>query len=66
MGDVRSFEDFVIENTPHETAELICLCCHERWIGMWPEGLLLKDIRCPYCEAVGLIITTGQILDYDA
>lgn len=57
-----SFEAYVEDKTPHLVAELICLNCHHRWIGVWPETLLLKDITCPHCESTGTIITTGQQL----
>ena len=60
-----SFNDYVAENTPHCTAELICIKCVNRWIGCWPETLQLKDIICPYCNKEGGVITTGQILEED-
>lgn len=49
------------KNTPHEVAELICLGCHKRWIGVYPAATLLKDMECK-CGRVGSIIKTGQTL----
>ncbi len=50
------------ERLPHEVSELICLKCLDRWIGVYPEKTLLKDIECK-CGAVGFVIKTGQTLD---
>ena len=50
------------EYTPHEVAELICLKCNTRWIGVYPQNTLLKDIECK-CGEKGLVIKTGQTLD---
>jgi len=49
-------------NEPHEIAELICILCHKRWIGVYPQKTLLKDIECK-CGAVGCVIKTGQTLE---
>ena len=65
MTKVFNFEDYVAEHTPHCTAELICINCKERWIGVWPEQVPLKDLSCPYCRQRGFIITTGQFLPDD-
>ena len=46
---------------PHEVSELICLKCFHRWIGVYPEYTLLKDLECK-CGEVGYIIKTGQTL----
>lgn len=45
-----------------EVAELICLKCKRRWIGVYPTTLLLKDIECT-CGEKGFVIKTGQSLD---
>lgn len=58
MGRVLEFES----NMEHEVAELICLNCHKRWIGVYPQQKLLKDIQCK-CGATGLVIKTGQTLE---
>ena len=50
------------EYTQHEVAELICLKCNTRWIGVYPQNTLLKDIECK-CGGKGLVIKTGQTLD---
>lgn len=52
---------YIEENTEHEVAELICLKCLNRWIGVYPSELLLKDIECK-CGEVGYVIKTGQTL----
>ena len=51
-------------NLTHEVAELMCLRCHDRWIGAYPQKLLLKDMECK-CGAKGLIIKTGQTLEME-
>ena len=51
----------ISKNEPHEVAELICLNCHKRWIGVYPEKTLLKDLKCK-CGATGLVIKTGQTI----
>lgn len=52
---------FIEENIEHEVAELICLNCHQRWIGVYPSEVPLKDIECK-CGVKGLVIKTGQTL----
>lgn len=49
------------ENLPHEVAELICLNCHQRWIGVYPQATPLKNLECT-CGVVGMVIKTGQTL----
>lgn len=61
MSEIKSFNDYVEENTPHYTAELICVNCKTRWVGVWPADVLLKDISCPSCREKGYVITTGQM-----
>lgn len=58
----RSFNDYILENTPPYTGELICVHCCNRWIGCWPAQLLLKDIVCPHCNKTAGVISTGQML----
>lgn len=45
-----------------EIAELICLKCQKRWIGVYPHDQWLKNSICE-CGAKGLIIKTGQTLE---
>ena len=52
---------FIEDNVEHEVAELICLKCLNRWIGVYPSELPLKDIECK-CGEVGYVIKTGQTL----
>ena len=59
----RQLEDKItpIEiNTPHRTAEVICLRCLHRYQAVWPEGTPMKNLECPNCERVGFIIGTGE------
>lgn len=46
----------------HEVAELICLKCLNRWVGVYPEETLLKNIECK-CGEVGYVIKTGQTIE---
>ena len=46
----------------YEVAELICLSCMERWIGVYRQDTLLKDLKCK-CGAKGFIIKTGQTIE---
>lgn len=61
MSDVLEYR---LRNTEHEVAELICLGCRKRWIGVYPTSSPLKDAECE-CGAVGLIIKTGQTINED-
>jgi len=49
-------------NLPHHVAEVICVKCGKRWIGVWPEKTLLKDLECENCGP-GFVIMTGQEFD---
>lgn len=58
---------YIEDDTECEVAELICLKCLNRWIGVYPSELPLKDIKCNNCGEVGYVIKTGQALpDVDA
>lgn len=54
---MTSLEDSI----EYEVSELICLKCLDRWIGVYPSELPLKDIECK-CGEVGYVIKTGQTL----
>lgn len=58
MSEVIAIE----ANLPHTVAELICVKCGKRWIGVWPESTLLKDLECENCGP-GFVIKTGQDLE---
>ena len=60
MGKIISFRYRTYDE--YEIAELICLKCKKRWIGVFPTTLLLKDIECT-CGEKGYVIKTGQSLD---
>lgn len=56
-------EDNPLDNIEHEVAELICLKCLQRWIGVYYTPL--KEIVCE-CGAKGYIIKTGQTIEEGA
>ena len=60
MGKILEYES----NLEHEVAELICLKCLHRWIGVYPSETDLKDIECK-CGEIGYVIKTGQTLLID-
>jgi len=67
--NIINIEDFRKKNNkkdessePHNVAELMCLVCFKRWIGIWNAKIMLKDLLCK-CGAEGSIINTGQELD---
>lgn len=46
---------------PHVVCELVDLKCFHRWIGVYPEDTLLKQIHCPHCGAAGYCIILEEI-----
>lgn len=60
-NDISRYKDKKLAEEPHEVAELICLSCKARWIGVYPEKSMLKDAICT-CGTKGQIIKTGQSL----
>lgn len=50
------------ERLPHQTAEVICVKCLNRYICVWPVGTYLKTLECGNCGP-GYIIKTGQELE---
>ena len=63
MSEVKDFNDYKDEHTPHIVQEVVCLSCLKRWIAVRPQGTLLKDLVCPKCEKSGYTIATGQEID---
>ena len=53
------------ENEPHCVCEVVDLKCQHRWIAVFPEKTLLKQLECPKCGSVGFVIKTGQDLEDD-
>lgn len=51
------------EREPHMVSEVVCLKCLHRWIAVYPERTLLKQIECGRCGGVGFVIKTGQELE---
>ena len=52
-------------NEPHCVCEVVDLKCKHRWIAVFPEKTLLKQLECPKCGAVGFVVKTGQDLEDD-
>lgn len=48
---------------PHIVAELMCVGCLHRWVGVYPSGSWLSDLECPHCFKTGAIIKTGQDIE---
>lgn len=61
MGEIINIE----QNMKHEVSELICIKCFHRWIGVYSQKTLLKDIECT-CGLTGYVIKTGQTLDIES
>ena len=59
MGDIVDIYDM----KPHKVSEVVCLKCLRRWISVRPEETQLKVLECPYCDGIGFVIETGEILD---
>ena len=57
MSNVVDIDDY----RPHLVSELICIMCYHRWIAVYPEEVLLKDIECSKCKQKGFVIATGQV-----
>ena len=51
------------EIASYEVAELMCVCCRRRWIGVYMTETLLKNLMCPECLTPGGVIKTGQTLE---
>lgn len=58
-GNVIYFDD----NLPFTVSELICVKCGARFICARPDDLLLKNIECNSCDAIGFMIETGEDMD---
>lgn len=50
---------------PHEVCEVMCWKCGTRWIAVYPEGTLLKQLECCHCGCTGYAFKTGQPIDVD-
>lgn len=44
----------------YDVAELMCISCKHRWIGVYHSETALKELECPNCRAIGFAIRTGQ------
>lgn len=63
MADIKSFNDYIEEHTPHLVHEAVCLKCLYRFIVCYQEKTLLKELECGNCGEVGYVIATGQIIE---
>lgn len=61
MGNILN----ISQNEEHEVAELMCLKCFSRWIGVYPTSVPLKNIECK-CGATGYVIKTGQTIEEES
>lgn len=65
-GDLEVHQDFdevcqmIDEHEEIVMAELICLKCLHRWVGVYPLEVALKDVPCAGCGDSGYVIETGQ------
>lgn len=59
--------EFVGEDTHVEAtvAEHVCLMCLHRFVGVRPDGYMLKDMQCPNCKLTGGVIETGEWITGD-
>lgn len=58
---IVNFDDY----QPHEVRETMCWRCGRRWIAVYPEKTLLKELECPGCHEKGFAFATGQTLPND-
>lgn len=58
MNDIN----WEMQPNPHCVSELMCIECKKRWIGVYPEEVLLKDIECPNGH-IGYVVKTGQPIE---
>jgi Zn finger protein HypA/HybF involved in hydrogenase expression len=63
MSEVKSFNEYKENNTPHIVHEAICISCLHRWVEVRPQGTFLKELECPSCEKRGYVIATGQEME---
>ena len=54
MGEIIEFP------SGYNICEVICIGCKHRWIAVYPDGVLLKELQCPSCKEQGYVIQTGQ------
>ena len=61
--NVINLADYRENKEPHIVAELMCVGCLHRWVGVYPSGGWLSDLECPHCFKTGTIIKTGQDIE---
>lgn len=60
---VVNLTDYRENKKPHILAELMCVACLHRWVGVYPSDGWLSDLECPHCFKTGAIINTGQEME---
>ena len=63
--DIDEVRQMMDEHEEVVLAELICLKCLHRWVGVYPLEVALKDLHCAGCDATGYVIETGQEFPHD-
>jgi hypothetical protein len=58
----RAIADVNEYDGEYYTAELICIRCGFRYIGVWPVITPMATLHCDRCETVGSLIKTGEFL----
>jgi hypothetical protein len=51
------------DGLPHVVSEVICVNCKARFVCCRPDDILLKNLECHVCRAMGYVIETGQDID---
>ena len=63
MSEIKSFDEYKENKTPHIVQEVMCVSCFHRWVCVRPQGSLLKELECPKCGKVGYVLATGQEIE---
>ena len=50
------------EDDDYVLSELMCVQCYHRWYELHIYDVVLAEIQCPNCHAIGTIIDTGQYI----
>ena len=59
MAEITPIEERML----HKVSEVVCLRCLTRWIAVRPDKTLLKDMECPNCGGLGVVIETGEEME---
>ena len=50
------------KNAPHDAIEAMCVRCHHRWVAVFPNSTMLKELDCDNCGP-GYVVNTGQVFE---